>query len=171
MLIWPRVVWGSTLCRLAHLVYLFNVKWRCYVWAGGVEESKFCLFSVVFPVRCISSVSPGFYFRKHAFCFLPLGAWEVFPFLSFFPYYNYFVFKPWNYLPLVLVSGVAFNWIFCFLLKGPLISRASVFFFVVFGGLAIFLLNSVLFLLPYSFSCLFVSSFYDSAVCILSELI
>jgi hypothetical protein len=26
---------------------------------------------VVFPVRCISSISPRFYFRKHAFCFLP----------------------------------------------------------------------------------------------------
>jgi hypothetical protein len=29
---------------------------------------------VVFPVRCISSVSPRFNFRKHAFCFLPLVA-------------------------------------------------------------------------------------------------
>jgi hypothetical protein len=58
----------------ALLVSLFNVKWRCYAWAEGVEESKFCLFSVVFPVRCISSVSPRFYFRKNAFCFLPLAA-------------------------------------------------------------------------------------------------
>jgi hypothetical protein len=57
----------------ALLVSLFNVKWRCYVQAGGVEESKFCLFSVVFPVRCISSVSPRLYFRRHAFCFLPLA--------------------------------------------------------------------------------------------------
>jgi hypothetical protein len=24
-----------------------------------------------FPVRCVSSVSPRFYFRRHAFCFLP----------------------------------------------------------------------------------------------------
>jgi hypothetical protein len=39
---------------------------------GGVEESKFCLFSVVFPVRCVSSISPRFYFRRHAFCFLSL---------------------------------------------------------------------------------------------------
>jgi hypothetical protein len=39
-----------------------------------VEESKFCLFSVVFPVRCISSISPRFYFRRHALCFLPLAA-------------------------------------------------------------------------------------------------
>jgi hypothetical protein len=78
MLIWPRVVCGSTICLLAHLVVCisqavwtlvsgsgaeaflvspFNVKWRCYVQVGGVEESKFCLFSVVFPVRCISSTS------------------------------------------------------------------------------------------------------------------
>jgi hypothetical protein len=59
----------------ALLVSLFNVEWGCYVWAGGVEESEeleFCLFSVVFPVRCISSISPRFYFRKHAFCFLPV---------------------------------------------------------------------------------------------------
>jgi hypothetical protein len=39
-----------------------------------VEWSKFCLFSVVLPVRCISSVSPRFYFRRHTFCFLPLAA-------------------------------------------------------------------------------------------------
>jgi hypothetical protein len=39
-----------------------------------VEESKFCLFWVVFPVRCISSVSPRFYFRRHTFSFLPLAA-------------------------------------------------------------------------------------------------
>jgi hypothetical protein len=30
------------------LVSPFNVKWRCYAQAGGVEESKFCLFLVVF---------------------------------------------------------------------------------------------------------------------------
>jgi hypothetical protein len=58
----------------ALLVSLFNMQWECYMWAGGVEESKFCLFSVVFPVRCISSVSPRFYFRWHAFCCLPLAA-------------------------------------------------------------------------------------------------
>jgi hypothetical protein len=58
----------------ALLVSPFNVEWRCYVQAGGVEESKFCLFSVVFPVRFFSSVSPRFYFRRHTFCFLPLAA-------------------------------------------------------------------------------------------------
>jgi hypothetical protein len=57
----------------ALLVPLFNMKWRCYVQDGGVEESKFCLFSVVFPVRCISSISPRFYIRRHTFCFLPLA--------------------------------------------------------------------------------------------------
>jgi hypothetical protein len=94
MLIWTRIVCGSTVCCLSHLVVRifpshlvaaicggvgallvspFNMKWRCYAQAGGVEESKFCLFLVVFPVRCISSVSPRFYFRRHAFCFLPLA--------------------------------------------------------------------------------------------------
>jgi hypothetical protein len=29
---------------------------------------------VVFPVRCIPSVSPRFSFRRLAFCFLPLAA-------------------------------------------------------------------------------------------------
>jgi hypothetical protein len=58
----------------ALLVSPFNVKWRCYAQAGGVEDSKFCLFWVVFPVRCISSVSPRFYFRKHTFCSFPLAA-------------------------------------------------------------------------------------------------
>jgi hypothetical protein len=73
MLIWPRIVCGSTTCRLAHLVSVssqavwalasgsagallvspFNMKWGCYVWPGGVEESKFCLFLVAFPIRSI----------------------------------------------------------------------------------------------------------------------
>jgi hypothetical protein len=47
-----------------------------------VEESKFCLFSMVFPVRCISSISPRLYFRKHAFCFLPLVAILESPFFQ-----------------------------------------------------------------------------------------
>jgi hypothetical protein len=42
--------------------------------AGGVEGSKFCLFLVLFPVRYVSSVSPRFHYRRHAFCFLPLAA-------------------------------------------------------------------------------------------------
>jgi hypothetical protein len=91
VLIWPRIVCGSTMCCLAHLVTCFSqasrswclvarepswflMEWGCYAWAGGVKESGFCLFSVVFPVRCTSSVSPRFYFGKHTFCFLPLVA-------------------------------------------------------------------------------------------------
>jgi hypothetical protein len=60
--------------RGALLVSPFNIKWRCYAQAGGVEESKFYLFWLVFPVRCISSISPRIYFRRHTFCFLPLAA-------------------------------------------------------------------------------------------------
>jgi hypothetical protein len=68
----------------ALLVSLFNVKWRCSAQAGGVEESKFCLFSVVFPVRYISSIFPRFYFRRHAFCLLPLAAILESLFILFF---------------------------------------------------------------------------------------
>jgi hypothetical protein len=57
----------------AFLVSLFNVKWRFSASAGGVEGSKFCLFSVVLPARCVSTVSPRFHYRRHAFCFLPLA--------------------------------------------------------------------------------------------------
>jgi hypothetical protein len=38
--IWVWVTGGPG----ALLVSLFNVKWRCSAWAGGVEGSKFCLF-------------------------------------------------------------------------------------------------------------------------------
>jgi hypothetical protein len=57
--------------------FSFNMKWRCSVLAGGVGGSKFCLFSVVLPARCVSSISPRFHYRRHAFCFLPLAA--IFP--------------------------------------------------------------------------------------------
>jgi hypothetical protein len=40
----------------------------------GVEESKFCVFLVVLPAKYVSSVSPRFHYRRHAFCFLPLAA-------------------------------------------------------------------------------------------------
>jgi hypothetical protein len=50
------------------------------VQAGGVEGSKFCLFSVALPARCVSSISPSFHYRRLAFCFLPLAA-----ILEFFP--------------------------------------------------------------------------------------
>jgi hypothetical protein len=38
-----------------------------------VEGSKFCLFLVVLPARRVSSISPRFHYRRHAFCFLPLA--------------------------------------------------------------------------------------------------
>jgi hypothetical protein len=58
----------------AILVSPFNMAWGCYAWSGGVEVSEFCLFLMVFPARCISSISLRVYFRKHTFCFLPLVA-------------------------------------------------------------------------------------------------
>jgi hypothetical protein len=70
-----QAVWAQATGGLgALLVSLFNVKWRCSALAGGVEGSKFCLFSVVLPARCVSSDSPRFYYRRHTFCFLPLAA-------------------------------------------------------------------------------------------------
>jgi hypothetical protein len=58
----------------ALLVSPFNVKWRFSALAGCVEGSKFCLFSVIMPAMCVSSVSPRFHYRRLAFCFLPLAA-------------------------------------------------------------------------------------------------
>jgi hypothetical protein len=72
--IWAQATGGGP---GALLVSPFNVKYRCSALAGGVEESKFCLFSVVLPARYVSSISPRFYFRRHAFCFLPVAA--IFP--------------------------------------------------------------------------------------------
>jgi hypothetical protein len=57
----------------ALLVSLFNVKWRFSAPAGGVEESKLCLFSVIMPAKCVSSISPRFHYRRLSFCFLPLA--------------------------------------------------------------------------------------------------
>jgi hypothetical protein len=37
------------------------VKWRFSAPAGDVEESKLCLFSVIMPAKCVSSVSPRFH--------------------------------------------------------------------------------------------------------------
>jgi hypothetical protein len=44
----------------ALLVSPFNVKWRFSAPGGGVEGSKFCLFSVILPTKCVSSISPRF---------------------------------------------------------------------------------------------------------------
>jgi hypothetical protein len=69
-----QAVWAQATSSLgALLVSLFNVKWRFSVPAGGVEGSKFCLFSVALPAWCVSSVSPRFRYRRHAFCFLTLA--------------------------------------------------------------------------------------------------
>jgi hypothetical protein len=51
-----------------------NVKWRFSAPDGDVEGSKLCLFSVIMPPKCVSSVSPRFHYRRVAFCFLPLAA-------------------------------------------------------------------------------------------------
>jgi hypothetical protein len=53
------------------------------VLAEGVEGSKFCLFLVILPARCVSSVSLRFHYRRHAFCFLPLAAILEFPIMKF----------------------------------------------------------------------------------------
>jgi hypothetical protein len=102
MLLWPRVVCGSTAYHEAHLVHVFpcrlgagdcrlgaflvspfNVKWRFSAPAGGVEGSKLCLFSVIMPAKCFSSVSPRFHYMRLAFCFLPLAAILVSQFVFF----------------------------------------------------------------------------------------
>jgi hypothetical protein len=57
----------------ALLVSPFNVRWRFSALAGDVEGSKLCLFSVIMPGMCVSSISPRFHYRKLAFCFLPLA--------------------------------------------------------------------------------------------------
>jgi hypothetical protein len=58
----------------ALLVSLFNVRWRFSAPDGDVEGSKLCLFSVIMPAKCVSSVSPRFHYRRLTFCFLPLAA-------------------------------------------------------------------------------------------------
>jgi hypothetical protein len=65
---------GQPVALGALLVSLFNVKLRFSAPAGGVEGSKFCLFLVILPAKCVSSVSPIFHYRRLAFCFLPLAA-------------------------------------------------------------------------------------------------
>jgi hypothetical protein len=70
-----QAVWArATGSPGALLVSPFNVKWRFSVLAGDVEGSKFCLFSVIMPAKCVSSVSPRFHYKRLAFCFLPLAA-------------------------------------------------------------------------------------------------
>jgi hypothetical protein len=68
--IWAQMTGGLG----ALLVSPFNMMWRFSAPAGGVKGSKFCLVSVVLPTRCVSSISPRFHYRRHAFCFLPVAA-------------------------------------------------------------------------------------------------
>jgi hypothetical protein len=70
-----HAVWAQATGSLgALLVSPFNVKWRFSALAGGVEGSKFCLFLVILPAKCVSSIFPRFHYRRLAFCFLPLAA-------------------------------------------------------------------------------------------------
>jgi hypothetical protein len=103
MLLWPRLVCGATAVprsspgpRLpkpygrrplaapgALLVFPFNVKWRLSATAGDVEGSKLCLFLVIMPAKCVSSISPRFHYRRVTFCFLPLAAILESPYFVF----------------------------------------------------------------------------------------
>jgi hypothetical protein len=71
--VFPSHLGAGNWQRGALLVSPFNVKWKFSVPAGGVEGSKFCLFSVFMPAKCVSSVSPRFHYRRLAFCFLPVA--------------------------------------------------------------------------------------------------
>jgi hypothetical protein len=81
MLLWPRLVCGGTAVPrsspgprlpkpygrrplVALLVSSFNVRWGFSAPAGDVEGSKLCLFSVIMPAKCVSSVSPRFHYRR-----------------------------------------------------------------------------------------------------------
>jgi hypothetical protein len=78
-----QAIWAHATGGLgALLVSPFNVKWRFSALAGGVEGSKFCLFSVILPSKCVSSVSPRFHYRRLTFCFLPLSAILESPFFK-----------------------------------------------------------------------------------------
>jgi hypothetical protein len=67
--IWAQATGGPG----ALLVSLFNVKLRFSAPAGHVEGLKLCLFSVIMPAKCVSSVSPRFHYRRLGFCFLLLA--------------------------------------------------------------------------------------------------
>jgi hypothetical protein len=58
--VWVPVTGGPG----ALLISPFNVPWRFSALAGGVEGSKLCLFSVIMPAKCVSSVSPRFHYRR-----------------------------------------------------------------------------------------------------------
>jgi hypothetical protein len=64
-----------------HLAVAWKPSWFLHLtWSGDAmhqlevwRSQSFASFQWFFPVRCISNVSPRFYFRRHAFCFLPLA--------------------------------------------------------------------------------------------------
>jgi hypothetical protein len=73
---------------------------------------------VVFPARCVFSVSPRFHYRQHAFCFLPVAAvlessCALLRMLSSQTFQGY----PWggffhNVLSLVQILSFSVTWIF-----------------------------------------------------------
>jgi hypothetical protein len=69
-----QAIWARATGSLGARGFSVNVNWRCSTPAGVVEGSKFCVFSVVLPARCVFSVSPRFHYRRHDFCLLPLAA-------------------------------------------------------------------------------------------------
>jgi hypothetical protein len=94
MLLWPKLVCGSTTVpRSSPCPYLPKPSGRgqlsvrvpslflCLTWSGDSlrqlevwRGSMFCLFSVILPAKCVSSVPPRFNYRRLTFCFLPLAA-------------------------------------------------------------------------------------------------
>jgi hypothetical protein len=79
-----QAIWAPVTGGLGPLlVSPFNMKWRFSVLAGVVEGSVLCLFSVIMPANCVSSVSPRFHYRRLTFCFLPLAAILESPYTCF----------------------------------------------------------------------------------------
>jgi hypothetical protein len=93
MLLWPRLVCGSTMLQqsspgprlpkpsghqwlAAGGPPCFSIQREVEILspAGGVEGSKLCLFSVIMPAKCVSSLSPRFHYSRLIFYFLPLAA-------------------------------------------------------------------------------------------------
>jgi hypothetical protein len=56
----PSRLGASAWWHGALLFSLYIMAWGSYVQAGGVEVLEFCCLLVVFPARCVSSVSARF---------------------------------------------------------------------------------------------------------------
>jgi hypothetical protein len=65
-----------------------------------VEGSKLCLFSVIMPSKCVSSISSRFHYRRLIFCFLPLAAILESPIFTLI--HPFLMLSP---LPLILTPG------------------------------------------------------------------